>query len=232
MKRLIAIQQNLRSRKDKSDDKGRYKYRSAEDILEAVKPILAEQKCAVILTDSIWESAHGEFFLRATATLIAEAEFTTKDDTGKEATYRDSKEIAHADGFAKMDDHITKRYDEKSKTWYEVRGMSNEQCTGCASSYARKYALCGLFAIDDSDQDPDGITQESTTDKAPTKQSVKPKEATLATKIAAAKNADDINALMAVVKVASSSDKQAFKNKVAELLLVFDKSQGKYINSK
>jgi hypothetical protein len=65
----------------------------------------------------------------------------------------DGKEIAKTSAFAVMDSH---------------KGMSTEQATGAASSYARKYALCGLLAIDDSSNDPDGLEpkKEQTIDKA------------------------------------------------------------------
>lgn len=65
----------------------------------------------------------------------------------------DGKEIAKTSAFAVMDSH---------------KGMSAEQATGAASSYARKYALCGLLAIDDSSNDPDGLEpkKEPTIDKA------------------------------------------------------------------
>lgn len=215
MERLISIQQNLRSRKDKAGDGGRFKYRSAEDILEAVKPLLVEQKCAVILSDTIWESQDHVLFLKSTATLLADHTFNVKDDDGKVATYKDAKEIAHADGFAQLDSHIVMCTAKDGKQ-YEKKTMSNEQCTGSASSYARKYALCGLFAIDDSDQDPDGMSQE-------------PPKPTLSDKIANAKSADDINALLKEVKAGTDAEKKTFNAQVANLLLVFDKSAGKYI---
>lgn len=217
MKRLIAIQQNLRSKKDKSGDGGRFKYRSAEDILESVKPILAEQKCAVILTDSIWESEKGEFFLRATAILLGEGEFTTKDDKGEVAKYHDTKEIARAEGYAQLDKHL-------SRNGYQ--SMSNEQCTGSASSYARKYALCGLFAIDDSDQDPDGMTQEK--EQKPTAKDESTKA--IVDKILASKDADAINAIKDEVKAANDAYiSKTFLARTKALGLEFDKKQGKYV---
>lgn len=204
MKELIQIQQKLRSRKDKNGDGGRFKYRSAEDILEAVKPLLVENNSAVVLSDSIFETADHVLFLKSTAILLAEHTFDVKDDDGKVSTYKDAKEIARAEGFAQLDKHLT-------KSGYQ--SMSNEQCTGSASSYARKYALCGLFAIDDSDQDPDGMSQEPT----------------LSEKIASAKNADDINALLKYVKAGNDAEKKAFNAQVANLSLVFDKSAGMYV---
>lgn len=206
MKRLIAIQQKLRSKKDKSGDNGRFKYRSAEDILEAVKPLLEEQQCAVILTDSLVESEKGEFFLRATAKLLCEHEYTTKDDNGQGIMYKDIKVIASTEGYALFDKHLTKS---------GYASMSNEQITGAASSYARKYALCGLFAIDDSDQDPDGMERPMT----------------LAERIKTASSAEDINGLMEDVKKAEKNVKDSFLAKAKSLGLVFNKEQEKYIKS-
>lgn len=227
MDKLIAIQQKLRSRKDKSDDKGRYKYRSAEDILEAVKPLLEEQKCAVILSDAIWESQDHVLFIKATATLLEDHTFNVKDDDGKIITYKDAKEIAHADGFAKMDDHISRKYNEKSNTWYDVRGMSNEQCTGCASSYARKYALCGLFAIDNSENDPDSKGIQDDEPEPTTKEdNIK----AIVDKIHACKNAEAINAIKDEVKAANNAYIiKTFLARTKALGLEFDKEQGKYV---
>lgn len=87
----------------------------------------------------------------------------------------DGKEIAKTSAFAMMDAH---------------KGMSAEQATGAASSYARKYALCGLLAIDDSSNDPDGLERPvETKETAP---ATKPAKAPVdATKLAAIKQAVD-----------------------------------------
>lgn len=136
MERLIKIQQCLRVEKDKVGDKGRFKFRSAEDIFEKVKPLLEETKTAVVVSDTLVEVG-GKLAIKATALLYAAG-------NGQVA-------IASADGYALMDKHeIVKR-----DTGELISTMSNEQCTGSASSYARKYALCGLFAIDNDESDPD-----------------------------------------------------------------------------
>lgn len=188
MQELLTIQQQLKVAKDKQGDKGKFNYRTAEGILNAVKPILADVKCTIILTDVVWESNNGIFFMKSTATLWSMQ--------GK---------VAEAEGFAQLDDHIYEKNGQK------IVGMSKEQATGSASSYARKYALCGLFAIDDGSQDPDSI------------------EKPLATRIALAQNANDINLLMAEINAASEEDKKSFNAQVANLLLVFDKSAGKFV---
>ena len=118
MTKLTQIQNELKVPKGNFNSFGKYKYRSAEDILEAVKPILAKHDVTLILTDEV-VSIGTKLFLKATATL---------DDVIKVC------------GFAELSEH---------------KGMSAEQCTGTASSYARKYALNGLFLIDETEADAD-----------------------------------------------------------------------------
>lgn len=122
MKELITIQSELKAPKSQFNRFGNYKYRKAEDILEAVKPILNKQKCTLILTDDI-VMVGNRIYVKATATL--------KNEKG---------EMETTTAFAREED--TKK------------GMDGSQITGAASSYARKYALNGLFAIDDN-QDSD-----------------------------------------------------------------------------
>jgi hypothetical protein len=121
MKKLIQIQNELKVPKGNVNKFGNYKYRSAEDILEAVKPILLKHECLLTLTDSI-QAIGNKLYLVATATI-------QKEDTALSVT-----------GFAELSEH---------------KGMSAEQCTGTASSYARKYALNGLFLIDETEADAD-----------------------------------------------------------------------------
>ena len=125
MKRLIEIQQALKVSKDSFNNFGGFPYRSASKILEKVKPLLAEKKLSVLLSDNL-ECYADRVFLRATAGVY--------DESGTC--------IAASTSAAELDQH---------------KGMSKEQQTGSASSYARKYALCGLFAIDDSSADPDSM---------------------------------------------------------------------------
>ena len=125
MKRLIEIQQALKVSKDNFNKFGGFPYRSASQILEKVKPLLAEKKLSVLLSDNL-ECYANRVFLRATAGVY--------DESGTC--------IAASTSSAELDQH---------------KGMSKEQQTGSASSYARKYALCGLFAIDDSSADPDSM---------------------------------------------------------------------------
>jgi hypothetical protein len=121
MKKLIEIQNALKVPKSNVNSFGKYKYRSSEDILEAVKPILKKEGCLLFLTDEI-VLIGTKFFLQATA------------------LFSDGTESVKVNGYAELSEH---------------KGMSAEQATGTASSYARKYALNGLFLIDETESDPD-----------------------------------------------------------------------------
>lgn len=132
MKELIAIQSELKAPKSQFNKFGGYKYRKAEDILEAVKPLLAKQKCTLIITDDVVLIGN-RIYVKATATI--------KNEKG---------ECETTNGWAR---------EEETK-----KGMDGSQITGASSSYARKYALNGLFAIDDNadtDTTNDGQHQEA-----------------------------------------------------------------------
>lgn len=132
MKELIAIQSELKAPKSQFNKFGGYKYRKAEDILESVKPLLAKQKCTLIITDDVVLIGN-RIYVKATATI--------KNEKG---------ECETTNGWAR---------EEETK-----KGMDGSQITGASSSYARKNALNGLFAIDDnadSDTTNDGQHQEA-----------------------------------------------------------------------
>ena len=118
MKELITIQSELKAPKSQFNKFGGYKYRKAEDILEAVKPLLAKQKCTLTITDDVVLIGN-RIYVKATATI--------KNEKG---------ECETTTGWAR---------EEETK-----KGMDGSQITGASSSYARKYALNGLFAIDDN----------------------------------------------------------------------------------
>lgn len=122
MKELMNIQNELKAPKGQFNKFGGYKYRSAEDILEAVKPILFAHKCTLTISDSI-VNLGDRYYIEAIATLT--------NEEGK---------VTQTSAFAR---------EEETK-----KGMDGAQITGSASSYARKYALNGLFCIDDT-KDPD-----------------------------------------------------------------------------
>tara|TARA_Y100000356_G_scaffold125299_1_gene122093 strand:- start:393 stop:863 length:471 start_codon:yes stop_codon:yes gene_type:complete len=117
--KLQGIQSSLKAPKGQTNKFGGYKYRSCEDILTALKPLLAEWGCSLTITDSIIEVS-GRIYVKALATLLD----NDSDNGIPVAAFAREAEIK--------------------------KGMDEAQVTGSASSYARKYALNGLFAIDDT----------------------------------------------------------------------------------
>lgn len=119
--KLVKIQHELKAPKDQHNGFGNYNYRSLENILESVKPLLADAGLSLTLSDDIAEVG-GRVYVKATAVI--------------------------SDGTDSISTTAYAREDESKK------GMSDPQITGACSSYARKYCVQGLFAIDDS-KDPD-----------------------------------------------------------------------------
>ena len=115
---LAQIQSELKAPKGQRNDFGKYNYRSCEDILEAVKPLLKERGLVILITDDIVQIGE-RYYVRATATIY-----------DSEGNYISNSALAR---------------EELKRT-----GMDASQITGATSSYARKYALNGLFAIDDT----------------------------------------------------------------------------------
>jgi len=129
--KLSKIQQKLKAPKGQYNSFGGYKYRSAEDILEAVKPICAEFETVLILTDSVVQVGD-RIYVKAEAEL---ANFSGEDSITVSAFAREPE---------------------------DKKGMDSSQITGTASSYARKYALNGLFNIDDTkDADTDEYQKQT-----------------------------------------------------------------------
>lgn len=124
MKELVKIQSDLKAPKNQRNNFGGYNYRSAEDILEAVKPILKQEKCTLTMTDEIVSIAD-RIYVKATVVL--------KNEKGETET--------------------TSAY---AREPISKKGQDESQVTGAASSYARKYALNGLFCIDDT-KDADAL---------------------------------------------------------------------------
>lgn len=118
--KLINIQKELKAPKNNYNDFGRYNYRSCEDILEAVKPICFEYRAVLILSDDILNVGQSNY-VEATAILI------------------------NIDNPVEM---VSNKAEARESI--DKKGMDDSQITGTASSYARKYALNGLFNIDDT----------------------------------------------------------------------------------
>ena len=126
---LTEIQNELKAPKNQYNSFGKYKYRSCEDILEALKPLLLKHKATLIINDEIQEVGT-RIYVKAICTFVV------------------GDEKIQTTAFAR---------EEESK-----KGMDGSQVTGASSSYARKYALNGLFLIDDTkDADTDEFKEQS-----------------------------------------------------------------------
>lgn len=132
VEKISKVQNELKAPKSQYNSFGKYNYRSCEDIVEAVKPLLAKQGLALFIKDEMVFVGE-RYYIQATATITdGETEISTT------ALAREP---------------------------LEKKGMDESQITGTASSYARKYALNGLFAIDDT-KDADSLnTSKDYTDK-------------------------------------------------------------------
>lgn len=119
LQKLLTVQTKLKAPKSQRNNFGGYNYRNCEDILEAVKPLLAEVCATIIVSDELVMVGE-RYYVKATAKFVD----------------CENKEVIENTGFAR---------EEETK-----KGMDGSQITGASSSYARKYALNGLLAIDDT----------------------------------------------------------------------------------
>ena len=117
--KLLNIQSELKAPKSQYNSFGKYSYRNSEDILEALKPLLVENKATIFIKDDIIH-IEGRFYIKATVTFI---DVETGDKIENTALAREEENL---------------------------KGQIGSQITGGTSSYARKYALNGMFAIDDT----------------------------------------------------------------------------------
>ena len=131
MQKLLNIQRDLKAPKSQYNSFGKYNYRNCEDILEAVKPLCAREGACLTISDEVVQIGE-RYYIKATATLYDS---------------KTSEEINHVTAYAREE--------------AEKKGMDGSQVTGAASSYARKYALNGLFDIDDTkDADSDEKSEQ------------------------------------------------------------------------
>ncbi|MGL4791364.1 MAG: ERF family protein [Anaerotignaceae bacterium] len=133
MKQLVEIQNELKAPKSQFNKFGGYKYRNAEDILEAVKPLLFKHKCTLTISDDI-VCAGDRIYVKATVII--------------------------SNG---VDSILVSAFAREPEA---QKGMSESQITGASSSYARKYALNGMFAIDDT-KDSDATNEGKEDDGKP-----------------------------------------------------------------
>lgn len=120
---LSKMQTELNAPKNQRNTFGKYNYRSCEDILEGLKPLLSKYECSVVLSDDI-KIIGDRIYVVATAMLRSVSEGGSIYELAKSTAY--------------------------AREPLQQKGMNEAQITGSASSYARKYALNGLFAIDDN----------------------------------------------------------------------------------
>lgn len=145
---LLAVQGDLKAPKGQFNSFGKYKYRSCEDIVEAVKPLLNDNGLILTLSDEVVEIGS----------------YSYKKTVGEEITEVSSSRV-YIKATATVTDIINGDKIEvtaMAREPEEKKGMDTSQITGTASSYARKYALNGLFAIDDTkDADTDAYTAQT-----------------------------------------------------------------------
>lgn len=164
---LVYIQSRLKAPKNQRNNFGGYNYRSCEDIMEAVKPLLKEVNCTLTVSDDIVQVSD-RIYVKATATL--------RTPSGEQFTNS---------AFAR--EPLSKK------------GQDESQVTGAASSYARKYALNGLFCIDDTkDADALNINKEYTAPAQPAPQMAQASQGALEEAFRQMQNATDIDQLRAV----------------------------------
>ena len=138
IKKIVAIQSSLNAPKNQYNSFGKYKYRSCEDILEALKPLLSQYGLVQTITDSV-EFLGDRYYIKAS--------------------------VVVTDGVNRIENAAMAREEESKK------GMDASQLTGATSSYARKYALNGMWCIDDSkDADTNEHTAQTNNQPASHKQ--------------------------------------------------------------
>lgn len=145
--KLLAIQTEIKAPKNLYNSFGGFKYRNAEAILETAKPILKSLMLCLVISDEVVEVA-GRPYVKAIATISS--------------TAPDIPEIITATAYARIPD--------------SKKGMDDAQLTGAASSYARKYALNGLFLLDDNKDADSDEYHEQTAKPAPKKATKKAPE--------------------------------------------------------
>ena len=190
-KKLGEIQCELKAPKGQYNSFGKYKYRSCEDILEAVKPLLKKNGCVLKLSDDV-VNIGDRFYVKATAALLS-----VDDDEGIFVTAWAREEL-------------------------EKKGQDGSQITGTASSYARKYALNGLFCIDDTkDADTDEYTAKTKVEKPAAKKAAPKQEKTLTNRekviVAAEEKGISMKDLAAQYGLNGSTNEARFAEVLAEL---------------
>lgn len=145
--KLTKIQNALKAPKNAKNEYGNYKYRTIESINEALKPLLDKNKVSLTLKDEV-VLIGDRFYIKATAVLRDNENVMLIDKDGN---------VQPIIGEASVDKIECAAYAREPST---KKGMDEAQITGTASTYARKYALSGMFLLDDSSNDPDKTAGE------------------------------------------------------------------------
>lgn len=188
--KLLKIQSELKAPKGQYNSFGKYKYRSCEDILEAVKPLTQNNKCVLKISDTL-KQVGDRYYIEATATLTDIEDSTSITNT---AYAREEK---------------------------EKKGMDGSQITGTASSYARKYALNGLFCIDDTkDADTDEFTKNISEKGAVKVSEQKKRIDEKINKLAKARNCDKAKVISSVNKACGNNQSDSAKEDILDAYLI------------
>ena len=162
--KLIRLQVELKAPKGQRNSFGNYNYRSAEDILEAVKPLLGKYNLTQIISDEILVLGDGqaEFDYVESVGKYNKKEYTPQTKkTGQRYYVKSTVALINSEKPEEKISVTAFARESESK-----KGMDESQITGTASSYARKYALNGLYAIDDTkDSDTDAYKKQSMSQK-------------------------------------------------------------------
>ncbi len=141
--KLLQIQTKLKAPKSSYNKFGNFYYRNCEDILEALKPLLKEEKAVVIIRDEVVR-IDDRYYIKAIARFV---DCETGEGIENCAYAREER---------------------------EKKGADTSQVTGAASSYARKYALNGLFCIDDTKDADSSAMQKGSNKEGGTPQKIPP----------------------------------------------------------
>lgn len=146
--KLLKAQVELKAPKGQYNSFGKYKYRSCEDILEALKPVLDKLKLALFISDEIVEVGGSYKVSKKDETVESEGKVSKKYETVESEGRKYVKATITLINIEKTDEIIkTSALAREEET---KKGQDGSQITGTSSSYARKYALNGLFLIDDT----------------------------------------------------------------------------------
>lgn len=162
-KKLLEIQTELKAPKGQYNSFGKYKYRSCEDILEAVKPICKKHNVTLIISDeivSIGDNSSTTYTENYYDKDLKKENVRNVVTGGQRYYIKATATIIDIEDGSNLSNTAYAREEETKK------GMDGSQITGTASSYARKYALNGLFCIDDTkDADTDEYKEQTEKDK-------------------------------------------------------------------